>query len=328
MSVMEMSHRSPQFESILADAQSDLTELLDIPGTHQILFMQGGGISANAIVPLNLLRGCRTADYVVTGCWSRRSFEEAQRYCHRRLLATTREKNGQIHVPPPQGWRISQDAAYVHVCTNETIDGVELFELPECRDVPIVADVSSHILSRPMPVSRYGVLYAGAQKNIGIAGLTVYIVRKDLMDRALPICPSAFEWRTVAANSSMYNTPPTWAIYVAGLVFKWIKRQGGLAAIEQRNIDKASLLYKTIDSSALYFNRISPGIRSRMNVPFHLADPSLNESFLGGAAARGLLNLKGHRLAGGMRASLYNALPVDAVQAVIGYMRDFERHHA
>ncbi len=328
MSVMEMSHRSPQFESILADALSDLTELLDIPATHQILFMQGGGIGANAIVPLNLLCGYRTADYVVTGCWSRRSFEEAQRYCHRHLLAPTQEQDGQIHVSPPRGWRISPDAAYVHVCTNETIDGIELFELPESGNVPVVADVSSHLLSRPMPVSRYGVMYAGAQKNIGIAGLTVYIVRKDLLDRALPICPSAFEWRTVAANGSMYNTPPTWAIYVAGLVFKWLKRQGGLAAIEQRNLEKASLLYQTIDSSALYFNKVAPGIRSRMNVPFHLAAPSLNASFLDGAAARGLLNLKGHRLIGGMRASLYNALPIDAVQALVGYMRDFERQHA
>lgn len=325
MSVMEMSHRSRQFESILADAVSDLTELLDVPPTHQILFMQGGGIGANAIIPLNLLRGCRSADYAVTGCWSRRSIDEARRYCHARLVAETLERNGRIHVPPARGWRISPDAAYVHLCTNETIDGIELFDLPTPVDVPVVADVSSHILSRPMAVSGYGVLYAGAQKNIGIAGLTVYIVRKDLLDRALPICPSVFEWKTVAAHNSMYNTPPTWAIYVAGLVFKWIKRQGGLAAIEKRNLEKSELLYKAIDTSSFYTNRVSSTIRSRMNVPFHLADPSFNESFLNGAAAQGLMNLKGHRLVGGMRASLYNALPVQAIHWLVDYMREFER---
>jgi phosphoserine aminotransferase len=327
MSVMEMSHRSPQFERIRAEAVSDLTELLAVPDTHQILFMQGGGIGANAVVPLNLLRGCRTADYAVTGCWSRRSIEEARRYCSPNLVATTQEKNGLVHVPSPRGWRLSPEAAYVHLCTNETIDGIELFELPASGNVPVVADVSSHILSRPMPVSNYGVLYAGAQKNIGIAGLTVYIVRKDLLELTLPVCPSVFEWRTIASHDSMYNTPPTWAIYVAGLVFKWIKHQGGLAAIEKRNLEKATLLYKAIDASSLYTNRISPDIRSRMNVPFHLTSPSLNEAFLSGAASRGLLNLKGHRLAGGMRASLYNALSIEAVGALVDYLHDFEKRH-
>ncbi|MEM5300120.1 3-phosphoserine/phosphohydroxythreonine transaminase [Burkholderia sp. JPY481] len=328
MSVMEMSHRSRQFESILADALSDLTELLEVPDSHQILFMQGGGLGANAIVPLNLLRGRRSADYVVTGYWSSRSLDEAQRYCEARLVAIAAERNGRIHVPPACEWPVSPDAAYLHLCTNETIDGIELFDLPDSQGVPIVADVSSHILSRSVSVSAYDVLYAGAQKNVGIAGVTVYIVRKELLDRALPICPSVFEWSTLAKHNSMYNTPPTWAIYVAGLVFKWIKRHGGIPAIEKRNIEKSALLYETIDGSSLYQNRVSPAVRSRMNVPFHLTDPSLNDAFLNGAAAQGLLNLKGHRIFGGMRASLYNALPVEAVHSLVDYMRNFERQFA
>jgi phosphoserine aminotransferase len=225
-------------------------------------------------------------------------------------------------------WDLSPDAAYLHLCTNETIDGVEIFTIPDVPPVPVVADVSSHILSRPMDVSACGVLYAGAQKNIGIAGVTVVIVREDLLDRALSICPSAFEWGTIAANNSMYNTPPTYPIYVAGLVFKWLKQQGGLTAIEAKNIEKSKLLYDAIDSSSFYINRIARPFRSRMNVPFHLADETRNEAFLNGAKTRGLLQLKGHRLVGGMRASIYNALPLDGVKTLVQYMKEFEDEHA
>jgi phosphoserine aminotransferase len=328
MSVMEMSHRGPHFTSILEDALSDLTDLLDIPATHQLLFMQGGGIAANAIVPLNMLRDCISASFVVTGAWSKRSFEEASKYCCASLATQVEVGPGGSYVPSVNEWCVSAEAAYLHLCTNETIDGIEIFSMPDLGSTPIVADVSSHILSRPMDVSRFGVLYAGAQKNIGIAGLTVFIVRKDLLDRAITMCPSAFEWRTVAANNSMYNTPPTYAIYIAGLVFKWLKRQGGLTVMEERNIEKSTVLYRAIDSSSLYSNKVSPAYRSRMNVPFHLADANLDSAFLEGAKAHGLLNLKGHRLVGGMRASLYNALPLQAVHALVDYMREFEEKHA
>ena len=325
---MEMSHRGPHFTSILEDAVSDLTDLLDIPATHQLLFMQGGGIAADAIVPLNMLRARHSASFVVTGAWSKRSFEEAGKYCYASLATQAKTGPSGSYVPSVNEWRVSTGVAYLHLCTNETIDGIEIFSMPDLGGTPVVADVSSHILSRPMDVSRCGVLYAGAQKNIGIAGLTVFIVRKDLLDRSLTICPSAFEWRTVAANNSMYNTPPTYAIYIAGLVFKWLKRQGGLTVMEERNIEKSTLLYRTIDSSSLYFNKVSPAYRSRMNVPFHLVDANLDSAFLEGAKAHGLLNLKGHRLVGGMRASLYNALPLQAVHALVDYMREFEEKHA
>jgi phosphoserine aminotransferase len=327
MSVMEMSHRGRHFTSILNDALSDLTDLLSIPLTHQLLFMQGGGIAANAIVPLNLLGAHSSADYVVTGAWSKRSFDEAGKYCHAGLAVQAKTGSSGTYVPPVTDWHGSADPAYLHLCTNETIDGIEIFSIPDLGKTPIVADVSSHILSRPMDVSRCGVLYAGAQKNIGIAGLTVFIVREDLLDRALSICPSAFEWKTVAASNSMYNTPPTYAIYVAGLVFKWLKRQGGLTVMEARNIEKSTLLYGAIDASSFYVNTVAPAFRSRINVPFHLADEKLNRAFLEGAKARGLLHLEGHRSVGGMRASMYNALPVEAVRALVDYMHEFERKH-
>ena len=328
MSVMEMSHRGTEFTSIHEAALADLRELLNVPASHQILFMQGGAIGANAIVPLNLLHTAGCADYVVTGTWSRRSFEEAHKYCTPRLVAQAKSDDGYTYVPPVDTWDLSPDAAYLHLCTNETIDGVEIFTIPDAHPAPIVADVSSHILSRPIDVSACGVLYAGAQKNIGTAGVTVVIVREDLLDRALSICPSAFEWRTIAANNSMYNTPPTYAIYIAGLVFRWLKQQGGLTAIEARNIEKSKLLYDAIDSSSFYINRIAHPFRSRMNVPFHLADETRNEAFLNGAKARGLLQLKGHRLVAGMRASIYNALPLDGVKMLVQYMKEFENEHA
>ncbi|MBR8224062.1 3-phosphoserine/phosphohydroxythreonine transaminase [Burkholderia ambifaria] len=328
MSVMEMSHRGKEFMSIHEAALADLRELLEVPASHRILFLQGGGIAENAIVPMNLLGSRKTADFVVTGSWSQKSFNEAKKYGTPHLAASGKTADGFTRAPARAEWQLSDDPAYVHLCTNETIDGVETFEIPDLGDIPLVADVSSHILSRPMDVAKYGVLFGGAQKNIGMAGVTVVIVREDLLDRALSICPSAFEWKTVAANNSLYNTPPTYAIYIAGLVFQWLKRQGGLEAIEARNTEKAKLLYDTIDASGFYLNKVEPAVRSRMNVPFFLADETRNEDFLAGAKARGLLQLKGHKSVGGMRASIYNAVPLEGVKALVEYMKDFEQRGA
>ncbi len=327
MSVMEMSHRGREFQSIHEEALADLRELLAVPANYKILFMQGGGQGQNAFIPLNLLGTSlatpRRADYVVTGVWSQKSQQEAQRYCQPHIAATT-EHRGFTSLPAFSEWQLSDDPAYVHVCGNETINGVEFFDLPHV-DAPLVVDASSHLLSRPMDVSKCGVLYACAQKNFGIAGLTLVIVREDLLERALPICPSAFNWKTVAQNNSLYNTPPTYAIYLAGLVFKWLKQQGGLSVMEARNREKAQLLYDTIDKSDFYVNHVEIAVRSRMNVPFHLIDKTRTEDFLVGARAQNLLQLKGHSSVGGMRASLYNAVPLDAVQALVEYMREFER---
>lgn len=328
MSVMEMSHRGREFTSIHETALADLRELLSVPDNYRVLFLQGGGIAENAIVPMNLLGTRQNVDFVVTGSWSQKSFKEAQKYGTSHLAATGRTEDGFTRAPAFSEWQMSADPAYVHLCTNETIDGVETFDIPDTGSVPLVADVSSHILSRPLDISRYGALFGGAQKNIGMAGVTLVIVREDLLERALPICPSAFEWKTVAANNSMYNTPPTYAIYIAGLVFKWLKAQGGLEAIEARNVEKAALLYDAIDASSFYLNKVEKNARSRMNVPFFLADETRNEDFLAGAKARGLLQLKGHKSVGGMRASIYNAVPLAGVKALVEYMKDFERGQA
>ncbi|WP_321954675.1 3-phosphoserine/phosphohydroxythreonine transaminase [Paraburkholderia bannensis] len=328
MGVMEMSHRGPEFMQIHSEALQDLRDLMQVPESHKILFLQGGGIGENAVVPLNLFGAKPRADFVITGSWSQKSQKEALKYGASHIAATGRTEAGFTHSPPKSEWQLSDDPAYVHLCTNETIDGVETFEIPDLGDIPLVADASSHILSRPMDIAKYGVLYGGAQKNIGMAGVTVVIVREDLLDHAMPICPSAFEWKTVAANNSMFNTPPTYAIYIAGLVFKWLKRQGGLEAIEARNIEKAGLLYDTIDASSFYLNKVERRARSRMNVPFFLADETRNDDFLAGAKARGLLQLKGHKSVGGMRASIYNAVPLEAVQALVEYMKEFEAKHA
>ncbi len=332
MSVMEMSHRGPQFESIIAQVEADLRELLGIPADYALLFMQGGAIAENAIVPLNLSRGAK-ADYVVTGSWSQKSQMEARKYCDVHLSASAHDDQGYGVIPDPAIWSIRQDAQYLHVCTNETIDGVEFHFVPDSRGVPLVADMSSHILSRQIDVSRYACVYAGAQKNIGPAGLTLVIVRRDMLGHALPFCPSAFDYAQVAAHGSMYNTPPTYAIYIAGLVLQWIKRQHydgleGLAAVEARNVAKAHLLYDALDSSQFYETRVARDCRSRMNVPFHLTTPALNATFLQGAEQAGLMQLKGHKSVGGMRASIYNAMPLEGVQALVNYLRDFEARHA
>lgn len=327
MGVMEMSHRGKEFISIYEQAQADLRELLAVPKNFHILFMQGGGLAENAIVPLNLSRG-GTVDFVLTGSWSQKSLKEARKYCQVHLAATD-EAHGFTQLPDPGSWRLSPGASYVHLCSNETIHGVEFHELPDLKalgsDAPLVIDFSSQVASRPVDWSRVGLAFGGAQKNIGPAGLTLVIVREDLLGRALPACPSAFDYQIVAENQSMFNTPPTYAIYMAGLIFQWLKKLGGVPAIEARNIAKAQLLYDAIDGSQFYVNKVARNCRSRMNVPFFLRDESRNEAFLAGARAAGLLQLKGHKSVGGMRASLYNAMPLEGVQALVAYMREFER---
>jgi phosphoserine aminotransferase len=333
MSVMEMSHRGKEFISIYEAAERDLRDLLGVPANYRILFLQGGGIGENAIVPLNLLgRKPQSAvvDFIKTGSWSGKSIKEAKKYCTVNVAASA-EDNKFTAIPARETWKLSRDAAYVHICTNETIDGVEFNFTPdvgaETNGAPLVADMSSHILSRTVDVSKYGVIFGGAQKNIGPAGVTVVIVREDLIGNALSICPSAFDWKLVAENDSMYNTPPTYAIYIAGLVFQWLKKQGGVPAMEQRNIAKAKLLYEYLDSTGFYTNNVAKDCRSRMNVPFYLSDESLNDAFLAGAKEQGLLQLKGHKSVGGMRASIYNAMPIEGVQALVDYLKEFEKKH-
>jgi phosphoserine aminotransferase len=324
MSVMEMSHRGPEFIAIAEKAEADLRLLLGIGDEYEVLFLQGGAVGENAFVPMNLLGDRKVIDFVNTGEWSKKSIKEAKKYAQVNVAASGEDRNF-TYVPARESWKLSHDAAYVHVCTNETIGGVEYHWTPDVGTVPLVADMSSHILSRPVDVSKYGVIYAGAQKNAGPAGLTIVIVRKALLDRALPITPSAFHWKEQAEADSMLNTPPTYSVYIAGLVFEWLLAQGGLKAIEQRNVAKAKLLYDYLDGSGLYFNPVQKQDRSRMNIPFKLRDESLDGAFLKGAQARGLLQLKGHRSVGGMRASIYNAMPIEGVQALVDYMREFER---
>ena len=326
MSVMEMSHRGKEFIAIAAEAEALLRELLAVPSNYKVLFMQGGAIAENAIVPMNLLRGRAAIDFVDTGEWSRKSIKEAKKYARVNVAASAAD-SGYTTIPPRDTWQLDPDAAYVHVCSNETIGGVQYHWTPEVGAVPLVADMSSDILSRPVDVARYGLIYAGAQKNIGPAGLTIVIVREDLLGQSLPATPSAFDYKTVADNDSMYNTPPTYAIYIAGLVFRWIKAQGGLAAMEARNRAKAALLYDLLDTTAFYRAPVARDCRSLMNVPFKLADDKLDAEFLKGAEARGMVQLKGHRSVGGMRASIYNAMPIEGVQALVAYMKEFEARH-
>ncbi|AUL47703.1 phosphoserine transaminase [Bordetella trematum] len=342
MSVMEMSHRGRQFVQICDEAEADLRELMNIPADYAVMFMQGGGLGENAIVPMNLIgrRGAPMADFVVTGHWSTRSHKEAGRYGDVHIAASSAlpteidgsARNAFTYVQAVSSWQVRPEASYLHLCSNETIGGVEFTEWPDLAelgapDVSLVVDASSHFLSRPLDVTRCGLLFAGAQKNAGPAGVTVVIARRDLLGKSLPICPSAFDYANVAAEHSRYNTPPTFSIYVAGLVYKWLKAQGGVAAIEAANKAKADLLYGYLDASGFYRNPVDPAVRSRMNVPFVLADESLNDAFLKGAEAAGLLALKGHKSVGGMRASIYNAMPLAGVQALVDYMQEFERRH-
>jgi phosphoserine aminotransferase len=324
MGVMEMSHRGREFMSIAAEAESDLRSLLAVPANYKVLFLQGGATLQFAQVPMNLLRGKRGADYVVTGEWSKKAVKEAKRYCDVHVAASSEDRK---FAYAPRDWKLRTDAAYVHYCSNETIGGVEFHWVPDTGAVPLVADASSHFLSRPTEVSKFGLVYAGAQKNAGPAGLTLVIVREDLLGGASPATPSVMDYQAQAESGSMLNTPATYSIYVAGLVFKWLKQLGGLAEIERRNIAKAKLLYAAIDASGFYSNPVDTADRSRMNVPFRLPDERLDAPFLEGAEARGLAQLKGHRAVGGMRASIYNAMPLEGVEQLVEYMREFAARH-
>jgi len=321
-SVMEMSHRGKEFISIAQAAEADLRELLNIPANYKVLFLQGGASLQFDMVPINLLRGKAVADYVNTGEWAKKAIKAAKVFCNVNVAANAEDKSF-TYAPEQSTWKLTKDAAYVHYTANETIGGVEFNWVPETGDVPLVCDMSSNILSRPVDVSKYGLIYAGAQKNIGPAGLAIIIVREDLVGKAEPTPPAMLNYKTHVDAESMYNTPPTYGIYIAGLVFQWLKRNGGVAAMEQENIAKANLLYDYLDSTDFYRNPVAKADRSRMNVPFTLHDAALDEEFLKGAKARGMVQLKGHRSVGGMRASIYNAMPVEGVQALVEYMKEF-----
>ncbi len=345
MSVMEMSHRSADYAPVIEEAQADLRTLLGVPADYAVLFLQGGALAENAIVPLNMFRGRPVADYVDTGIWSQKSIAEASRYGQVNVIASARADADHpfdyVRVPKEREWRPTRGAAYVHICGNETIGGVEYQWTPDVAslygdDTPLVTDMSSHILSRPVDVSRYGLIYGGAQKNVSMAGLTFVIVRRDLLGHAHPLCPTAFDYRVVADNDSMFNTPPTYAIYLAGLVFKWLLARPAavgrpdlspLAVMEALNIEKAALLYAALDASPFYETRVAVEDRSRMNVTFRIVDDALTMPFVAAAAAAGMKGLKGHRAVGGIRASIYNAMPVAGVEALIAFMREFERTH-
>ena len=328
MSVMEMSHRGKEFMAIAHQAEADLRELMAIPANYKVLFLQGGATSQFSMVPMNLLRGKTQADYIHTGIWSEKAIEEARRYATINVAASSADR-ACTYAPAQTAWQLERDAAYVHYTTNETIGGVEFHWMPATGDVPLVADMSSNILSKPVDVSRFGLIYAGAQKNIGPAGLTIVIVREDLIGKPIAGTPIMYDYRTHAEHGSMYNTPPTYAMYIAGLVFQLLKREGGLVAMEQRNLAKSNLFYDYLDGSDFYTSPVARADRSRMNIPFTLRDPALDDIFLQGAQQRGLLQLKGHRLSGGgMRASIFNAMPIAGVQALIAYMQDFVQEKA
>lgn len=323
MGIMEMSHRGKDFSGVIHEAEADLRALMGIPSSHRVLFLQGGATQQFAQIPMNLLDG-RSADYVVTGAWSKKAYKEAQRVGNVRLAGST-EDDGFNRLPAADELKLDPQAAYLHLCTNETIHGVEMFELPDSpAGVPVVADMSSHILSRPMDVGSYGLIYAGAQKNIGPAGLVLVIVREDLLGKASAITPSVMNYTTMADNGSMLNTPPTFSIYLAGLIFKNLRAQGGLAAVEQANAVKAKRVYDAIDGSGgFYRNPVAVDCRSRMNIPFTLSNPALDGAFLAEAAERRLVGLKGHKSVGGMRASIYNAMSFEGVDALVALMQDF-----
>jgi len=336
VSVMEVSHRGKEFMEVAAKAKDDFRRLLHISDHYEILFMQGGAIGENSIVPLNLMLPQGKANYLISGQWSARSAKEAARYGEVQIVADGADAQGRYQSMPPRSrWKIDPNAAYLHLCVNETIDGLafdglvdrghESHQAP--KDMPVVADLSSTVLSEAIDVSEFGLLYGGAQKNIGPAGLTFVIIRKDLLGRAHPLCPSAFNYTIVAENDSMYNTPPTYSIYLAGLVFEWLIAKGGVDAIAKVNAQKAELLYDTIDTSDFYYNTIDPAYRSKMNVCFFLRDEKLNAQFLKESHEAGLVALKGHRVVGGMRASIYNAMPFEGVKALASFMKSFEQRH-
>ena len=326
MSVMEMSHRGKEFIAIAEAAEADFRELLAIPANYKVLFLQGGATAQFAMVPMNLLRGKKSADYVNTGEWAKKAIKEAKKFCAVNVAASAEDKSFS-YAPKQALWKLDPDAAYVHYTPNETIGGVEFHWVPETGRVPLVADMSSDILSRPVDVSRFGLIYAGAQKNVGPAGLTIVVVREDLIGETVAGTPTMFDYKTHADNESMYNTPPTYAIYIAGLVFQWLKNKGGLAAMERHNIAKAQLLYELIDGGDFYRSPVAKEDRSRMNVPFTLRDAAFDEEFLKQAKGRGLIQLKGHRSVGGMRASIYNAMPLAGVRSLADFMKEFAAKH-
>jgi phosphoserine aminotransferase len=325
MSVMEMSHRGKDFVSIAQEAEADFRELLAVPSNYKVLFLQGGATGQFAGVPMNLAKPDSVADYVNTGTWSKKAASEAKRYCKVNIAADAGEPYNSV--PAESTWKLTPNAAYVHYTPNETIGGVEFPFVPNVGDVPLVADMSSTILSRPIDVSKFGIIYAGAQKNIGPAGLTIVIVREDLLGRARPDTPTFMDYAALAKEGSMLNTPPTFAWYIAGLVFKWLKRQGGLTAMGERNRAKAEKLYNAIDSSSFYRSPVVKDARSWMNIPFTLAKPDLEKTFAAEAKQAGLVTLEGHRSVGGMRASLYNAMPMAGVDALVSFMKEFERKY-
>ncbi len=327
-SVMELSHRSSIYIKMAKKAEADLRDLMAIPDNYKVLFCHGGGRGQFSAVPLNLLPVGKSADYIVDGSWSKAAASEAKNFGDINVIDITKEENGTVSVINPNEWPLNPHAAYVHYCPNETVNGIEINEVPETNGVPLVADMSSTILSHEIDVSKFGLIYAGAQKNIGPSGLTIVIVREDLLGQAQQATPCIMNYKTSADNDSMYNTPPTYAWYLAGLVFEWLKELGGVKAIAKVNEAKAALLYQAIDESDFYQNNIDSQYRSKMNIPFWLSDEGLNEQFLAQANDAGLTALKGHRIVGGMRASIYNAMPLEGVQALIDFMASFAKNHA
>ena len=326
MSVMEMSHRSKDYVGIAEQAEASLRELLGVPENYKVLFLQGGATGQFAGIPMNLLRGKSATCYVNTGIWSKKAISEAKHYADVKIAASG-EASGFSSIPPRHEWMIDPEAAYLHYTSNETIGGVEFHDIPDAGGLPLVCDMSSNILSRPLDVGRFGLIYAGAQKNMGPAGIAVVIVRDDLIGQASKGTPSIFDYKVQADNGSMLNTPPTYTWYLLGLVLEWVKKQGGLAAMDARNAAKASKLYAAIDGSDFYSNPVDPACRSRMNVPFRMANADLEKTFLAEAKAAGLVNLEGHRSVGGFRASIYNAMPASGVDALMAFMGEFERKH-
>ncbi len=326
-SIMELSHRGKEFVSVAAEAEQDVRDLLGVPANYKVLFLQGGASTQFATIPMNILRGKTKADYIWTGAWGTKAISEAKKYCEVNVAGSSKSDNFSS-IPPVATWTLDPDSAYVHYTPNETIGGVEFHWVPDTGSVPLVADFSSTILSRPIDVSRFGIIYAGAQKNIGPSGVTLVIVRDDLLGQAMPTTPSVYDYAQQAEADSMLNTPPTYGVYIAGLVFKWLKEQGGLSAVGKVNERKAKKLYAAIDDSSFYGNPVEISSRSWMNVPFVLANADLDKEFLSGATEAGLTTLKGHRSVGGMRASIYNAMPEAGVDALIDYMADFEKRKA
>ncbi|HJT51489.1 MAG TPA: 3-phosphoserine/phosphohydroxythreonine transaminase [Nitrosospira sp.] len=331
MSVMEMSHRGKEFMSIAAKLESDFRELANIPPNYKVLFLSGGASSQFAMVPMNLLRGRKSVNYINTGQWSTKAIKEAKKYCTVNVAASSEDANF-TYAPPQDTWKIDREGAYLHYTPNETIGGVEFQWVPDLShfnsDMPLVADMSSAFMSRPLDVTRFGLIYAGAQKNVGPAGLCVVIVREDLLGETLSGTPTMFDYKIHADNDSMYNTPPTYAMYITGLVLEWLKKKGGLAAMEKINVAKAELLYNFLDATDFYHCPVAKPDRSRMNVPFTLKNDALDEAFLKQAQARGLIQLKGHRSVGGMRASIYNAMPLEGVKVLVEFMKEFANNHA